>query len=237
MPKCLEEMSNKKFFQLSDKAKDVKDFFVNSDTFYKLYKGGVEVEWNSTMFHYLFDNVPYAFRNIPLLYENVKQYLAMRLDVHPDDIRLVGSAQLGFSLDPNQYGKEFTEKSDLDFVVVNEHMFHEIEEDALRWCEDYEKGVIHPGKNYRKSNWDSNRQVIPNNLDRGFVDIIKVPSFERYPKVKKVYDLMTQLQKDLLDFQQFKISHSSVRVYKDIPAFYGQAVLNANHAMDRVDNL
>lgn len=234
MPKYLDEMSNKKFFQLSDSAKAVKDFFVKPDVFYRLYQSGVEVEWNSTIYHYLFDNVPYAFRKVPLLYENVKQYLSIRFEVHPNDIHLVGSAQLGFSMDPNQYGKEFSGNSDLDFVIVHERMFNDIREDAIKWCKEYDLGEVQPNRCYSKNNWDSNSKVIPNTLKRGFVDVLKVPSFKRFSHAKKVYDVMEQLKRDLLEFQGFQISHASIRVYKDIPAFYGQVILNANNAMSKV---
>lgn len=93
-------MANKKFFQLSDTAKEVTGFFINPDCFLRLYKENLEIEWNSTLYHYLFDNVPYAFKDIPLLYNNIKQYLAVRLNIHVYDVHLVGSAQLGFSLSP-----------------------------------------------------------------------------------------------------------------------------------------
>lgn len=227
-------MANKKFFQLSDTAKEVTGFFINPDCFLRLYKENLEIEWNSTLYHYLFDNVPYAFKDIPLLYNNIKQYLAVRLNIHVYDVHLVGSAQLGFSLSPPKYGKAYSDKSDLDMVVVNERLFNAVAEEASRWRDDYKNGDVEPGKNYSVKNWDDNYQRIPNYLGRGFIDNTKIPSFERYPHVKSIYGVMAQLRRDLHDYHGFYIGFSSIRIYRDIQSFYAQVMLNANNAMRNV---
>ena len=221
-------------FKLSKTAKGVTDYFIKPDHFLQIYKEDVEIEWNSVLYHYLFDNVPYAFKNIPLLYNNVKQYLAARLDIHTDNIRMVGSAQLGFSLAPDKYGKMYNDNSDLDLVVVNEKMFKEISDEAMRWREDFKNGDVKPDKNYKQIHWDDNYTRIPINIGRGFVDVFKVPGFERYPRVKNVYDVMSQLKRDLKAYQVFKIACSSIRIYKDIASYYAQVILNANNAMGKL---
>lgn len=227
-------MVNKKFFQLSETAKGITDFFINPDQFLQLYKEQVELEWNSTLYHYLFDNVPYAFKEMPLLYNNIKQYLAVRLSIHASDVHMVGSAQLGFSLNPKQYGMAYSDKSDLDMVIVNEKLFNDVADEALKWREDYKNGIVEPGKNYSVKNWDDNYQRIPDYLNRGFIDNTKIPGFERYPHVKSVYGVMSQLRKDLHEYQGFPIAYSSIRIYKDTQSFYAQVMLNANYAMGKV---
>ena len=42
------------------------------------------------------------------------------------DIRIVGSARLGFSMKPRNHLREFTEESDIDVVVVNETLFDQL---------------------------------------------------------------------------------------------------------------
>lgn len=227
-------MTSKQFFQLSEQAINTKDFFITSDHFLQLYKKGNDVERNSAIYHYVFNNVPAAFQNKPLLYENIKQYISMKLDVHVDEIRLVGSSQIGFSLKPQKYGDPFSKNSDLDFAIINRQLFENVAADAMKWRKEYEEGIVHPGRHYSKAHWDSNYDLLPNNMNRGFVDVFKVPGFNSYNTVKNIYVVMDQVKNMLLEYHGMKVSYSSVRAYSDIDSFYGQVLLNVNTAMSQL---
>jgi hypothetical protein len=72
----------------------------------------------------LSDDVPFAFEGAPDQFEAMRERLSSKLGVAIADITLVGSGRFGFSLDPTRWGIAFSERSDLDIVVVSSHLFH-----------------------------------------------------------------------------------------------------------------
>lgn len=227
-------MTNKQFFQLSEEGKNTRNFFINPDNLYRLYAQNYGVEWTSAIYHYVMGNPPYAFKDLPLLYEQVKQFVAFKLNVPYDSIRLTGSGKTGFSMDPKQYGRPFSEKSDLDFVIVNDGLFDGLCEDVRKWMRDYVTGAVSPTKYYNKSNWDSNYDNFPSNMESGFVDAFRLPSFPQYSTAYSIHTLMIRLTANLKEFQNIVVDHSTVRVYRDIKSFYDRILYNINSAMAKV---
>ena len=66
------------------------------------------------------------FGQSPMKYVIFKEQVADRFGIGSQDVRIVGSARLGFSPSPNQnkFGKPFSETSDVDVVIVSEALFH-----------------------------------------------------------------------------------------------------------------
>lgn len=58
-------------------------------------------------------------------YDSFKQYMAKKLDIQPNNIAIVGSAKLGFSLSPTKAFRTFSENSDIDIVIVSESVFRQ----------------------------------------------------------------------------------------------------------------
>jgi hypothetical protein len=56
-------------------------------------------------------------------YDEFKTYLSTKLEVHRNDIAIVGSAKLGFSLSPTKAYRAFQETSDIDIVIVSSEIF------------------------------------------------------------------------------------------------------------------
>jgi hypothetical protein len=77
---------------------------------------------------WLFSCQPYAFSLYSDDYGMFRRELSEKLRVHPSDITLVGSARLGFSMNPSKLLAPFNEASDLDVVVVSSLIFDEA------WC-------------------------------------------------------------------------------------------------------
>lgn len=78
----------------------------------------------STFVHqYILSTSPFAFRNSSRDYSAFRLEISQLLGVHSADICLVGSGQLGFSLNPNHLLREFRTESDLDLVVVSSEIF------------------------------------------------------------------------------------------------------------------
>jgi predicted nucleotidyltransferase len=65
----------------------------------------------------------FYFHNDSKKYFNFKKLLSRKLDVHTNDIEIVGSAKLGFSLNQEKLGEHFDKNSDIDVAVISGRLF------------------------------------------------------------------------------------------------------------------
>lgn len=72
------------------------------------------------------DLTPYAFEPKPATWSAFRSDLSADLGIAVTDITVVGSARLGFSLKPSNNLKAFSDKSDIDVVIVNANLFDEL---------------------------------------------------------------------------------------------------------------
>lgn len=73
--------------------------------------------------NHVLTGLPYHFCDNPELYEEMVSVLAHDLNVDEEDIRVVGSARIGFSLAPPRFGQPFDAFSDIDVIVVSPALF------------------------------------------------------------------------------------------------------------------
>lgn len=69
------------------------------------------------------DRLPYVFEPEPKSWNEFRADLGAELGIDVTDITVVGSARLGISLRPDNNLKAFSDKSDIDVIVVNEELF------------------------------------------------------------------------------------------------------------------
>jgi hypothetical protein len=64
-------------------------------------------------------------KNHAEFYDDLKIFMSEKLEIHINNIAIVGSAKLGFSLTPTEEKafKNFHDKSDMDIVVVSSDLF------------------------------------------------------------------------------------------------------------------
>jgi hypothetical protein len=86
---------------------------------------------------YIFRGVPYAFRDNQADYLRLLGHISEGLGVPQEDLTLIGSGRIGFSLDPDRYGSPFSDASDLDMVIVSAQLFDASWLDLLRWHRAY----------------------------------------------------------------------------------------------------
>ena len=72
------------------------------------------------------DITPYIFEPKPLAWNIFRREIASELRVSHKDITVVGSGRLGISLKPWGNLSRFTDKSDVDVVIVNSEAFDEL---------------------------------------------------------------------------------------------------------------
>lgn len=82
---------------------------------------------------YVFQGVPYVFRNQPAALTLLKQHLHSTLGLSEQDVTIVGSAKIGFSLSPDNFSRAFSDDSDVDVLVVNEKLFDLVWMTILKW--------------------------------------------------------------------------------------------------------
>jgi hypothetical protein len=82
---------------------------------------------------HVFQGVPYVFRNKPSSMQRLTDHLCSKMNVTADNIAVVGSAKIGFSLSPDNFPRKFSSLSDIDVVIVSEPLFDEVWQTMLRW--------------------------------------------------------------------------------------------------------
>jgi hypothetical protein len=82
---------------------------------------------------YVFGEGAFAFENKPKSLEIIFEHLTSNLPIQKHEVIIVGSAKLGFSLNPDGYFNPFTKASDIDIIVVNTELFDRIWMICLDW--------------------------------------------------------------------------------------------------------
>lgn len=227
-------MNTYNFFQLSESCRLIKDVFLCSEEMKALYSKLTEAEQKSLINHYIIDNPPYAFMSIPLLFDQVKQFIGKELEVSVDCIKLIGSAKQGFSIDPNQYGKSFSEKSDMDFTIIDVTLFEKLKRDFETWQQAYNSKKVFPRNYTEEFYWNENIKRLPDNIKRGFVDHHKIPFFSSVcPTNNRINNVLYCVRANLPLFN-INTKGLSLRVYKDYISFYKQIKLNTDYCMSKV---
>jgi hypothetical protein len=85
----------------------------------------------------LFGGIPFAFRRRTRAEGALRRGLAEGLRISTEDMTIVGSGRLGFSLKPTTFGRKFSRRSDIDVVVVNANLFDTVWLSVLRWSYPY----------------------------------------------------------------------------------------------------
>jgi len=178
---------------------------------------------------WLTEGVPFVFKDIPILYERVRTLLSEKLDINFKEIFMIGSGKLGLSLDPKKFAEPFQyPESDLDFTIVNEGLFKNLEEDFWRWRKDYLEGRICPENAKEERFWRYNIRKVPDNIERGFIDIYKIPARSEYKTRYKFTSIVPLLRKLILSYtgRNFCDKKITFRVYKDWVSFFRQNEIN-----------
>lgn len=176
---------------------------------------------------WLSEGIPYAFKECPWLYESLRSWIAMRLNVDAKEISITGSARLGQSLSPRQIGKVFNRESDLDIFIVSSELFEKLRNDFSQWSFDFESGVINPSNDRERGFWEDNYSRGAKVLSKGFIDSKLIPNYDKYETVKNISQSMWLVKEKLtITPNAPTISHASVRCYKSWNDYVRQASLS-----------
>lgn len=224
----------KQYLRLSDAARNISKLYEQPHSFCANYKSIEPLEQRSYISYLIINNCPFIFRNTPLLFEHVRLYLSDELDVHNNDIKLIGSAKTGFSISPApSYGNPFTENSDLDFSIINQSLFEKLKGEFSLWKKLYEEGAVLP-TGPEKRYWLSNFDILPKNIYRGFIDTYKIPNRSYFPTNRKANNALSNVTTKLKEYYGIANSKASIRVYKNWDCFFEQLKLNTECVLNKL---
>jgi len=223
-------------FSISPKCKTLRDSYPEPSTLREAVTGIPRSDLISIIRLWFAEGIPFAFRDSPMVYESLRNWMGLRLDVNPRSITIIGSGRIGYSVSPPpKFGRRFDENSDLDFSVVDNRLFASIVESFFTWESDVFTEMAKPRSTRERILWDDNLQKLPDNISRGFVDAYKIPSWNRYQQIVKVQETL-YLSGERLKVTDGapKVKHVSLRVYKNWDAFFSQVTLNMSLSIAKI---
>jgi hypothetical protein len=188
---------------------------------------------------WMVEGIPYAFRDLPVVYELLREWVADRLDVHPMDVSLVGSGRLGFSTAHKKWLQPFSKgESDLDTFVVSERLFEALLEDFNQWIGDWEDGYLNDELRTREARlWQDNRETCLRTIRRGFLDETKIPARGGYKTVLKCRRVSESTPRLVVDEDGTQVfGHASIRVFKNWDAAVSQSTINLKWNLENAHN-
>jgi hypothetical protein len=82
---------------------------------------------------HVFSGSPYAFKGREKDLDVLRKHLSAHLTVPEDSVVIVGSAQTGLSLDPDNFPRAFHVGSDIDVAVINDALFDAMWQAILKY--------------------------------------------------------------------------------------------------------
>jgi hypothetical protein len=174
---------------------------------------------------WLFEGIPYAFKENPGIYELAREAIAHALDEHPNNIRMNGSARLGYSLASTKFGKRYDPKqSDIDLFMISQKWFDKLKADAEEFISRYESGEAVPSNDREKTYWKGNCELLPKNIAKGFINQIHIPNYDRYQSARACYKACDQFLRIIKknSRKEVLIKKITIRVYKDLKSAENQ---------------
>lgn len=82
---------------------------------------------------FIFEGMPYVFRDHPNRLEILRRHLCDAMPVSWQNVIVVGSGKIGFSLNHDTFFRQFSEESDIDIVVIDDSLFDKVWKTLLAW--------------------------------------------------------------------------------------------------------
>jgi hypothetical protein len=85
-----------------------------------------------------YDGIPFVFKDDVDALHTLRSHLSENLELAghrpaANDIIVVGSAKIGFSLGPDTFARSFSDSSDIDVVVIDHMLYDAVWSTVLRW--------------------------------------------------------------------------------------------------------
>ena len=214
-------------FKVPSIFQDFSEQYPGANQIQTIAKNGGNSARNSIARLWLSEGIPYAFKESPILYDEIRSWLAIRLDIDPKEISMTGSGRIGQSLAPLKLGTNFSEKSDLDLFVISESLLDRLRNDFNTWSFDFESGRIQAKNEREEKFWKDNLARGDTYFSRGFFDAKLIPNYKDYTCALNIANTMWMLKAKLdVTPNAPKISEASIRCYKTWADFVRQVSIN-----------
>ena len=178
------------------------------------------------------EGIPFAFKNHPILYEEVRGFIANGTNVNPKEVTLVGSGRTGYSLSKSEWGRPFNNGSDFDFVIISNEMYGTLVKEFQTWVKDFSSNKVLPQNPNEMRVWLENIKYLDKKIPSGFIQLKLLPYNNTYPLVKKCYDTLWILKRRLRYTKPIpSVADASIRVYSSWGACVRQLRINFNSAL------
>jgi hypothetical protein len=182
---------------------------------------------------WLSEGIPFAFRESPGIYEAVRMWVAVMLGIYPKEITMIGSARLGQSLSDDNFGRPFSDQSDMDLTIVSEDYFEKMRTEFCKWALQYESGEVSPQNDRERRFWDDHLKRGPKLISKGFLDSHMIPLRNAYPVAQNVGQTMYLLKEKLKATEEAPhVLKVDARVYRRWDAFARQMDLSLSRMQD-----
>jgi len=94
----------------------------------------------------LLSHIPFVFQHEPAKFAMFRRIIADAFHVSPTDVFIVGSAMAGRSLKGDDIDKQYSTESDIDTLIISEHLFTTLLTESLEWIRDETEGKKVEGK-------------------------------------------------------------------------------------------
>lgn len=221
------------YLQTSEECEKPLEQITTSDFLKKNYFNLNDTERKSLLNFLIISNFCHAFKIKPLIYEQITQYIADKFKIKKNQIILLGSARTGFSIDPTNYGRKFSENSDLDFAIVDSNLFENCVNDFKVWKRKTENNEYEEKQKNRF--WNDNQTNLNYQIKKGFIDTYKIPNFTEFTTTQQINHSLSLVVLNLESYQRIKVKEASARIYKDWDTFQRQLKINIEHVLDKIN--
>ena len=114
-------------------------------------------------------------------YFDLRSEIAEHFQLHPNEVLVVGSAKLGFSIAPDKLYRPFCDESDIDVVLVSSKLFDEIWEAVFHYS--------HEGGYWRK------QKEFTKYLFQGWIRPDKLPRSDMFEAGNKWWDVFQRVNR------------------------------------------
>lgn len=178
---------------------------------------------------YIFDSIPNFIIEKPVIFDKIRQTIASMLEINNTDVKITGSAKLGFSLSPDKWLNEYCPgSSDLDFFIISEELYERLLRDINIWRNDIRNEEI------------VNFELVENNSKgpKYFIDTWYIP--RRYSNTNKCFNAMNRaclninnmFGENIIDTQKGG-KYASIRCYKNYDAAIKRIRFNISDALKK----
>ncbi|XZE35321.1 hypothetical protein SH501x_000811 [Pirellulaceae bacterium SH501] len=133
----------------------------------------------------------------PEEYFRLRSTVAAQYDLHPNDVLVVGSGKLGFSIAPKKRYRLFRDSSDLDVVIISERFFDIVWQDVHRY--------------FSQGGYWENASDFREYLFRGWIRPDKLPPDHKFPFGKTWWEFFNTISAS----RDFSISRIRGAIYRN----------------------